>query len=51
MTEQEKQILKDLFETEPQIKRNYNRAINNRDVEMLRQIEKSIKRMSRYRVA
>jgi hypothetical protein len=51
MTEQEKQILKDLFETEPQIKRNYNRAVNNRDVEMLRQIEKSIKRMSRYRVA
>lgn len=51
MTEQEKQILKDLFETEPQIKRNYNRAVNNRDIEMLRQIEKSIKRMSRYRVA
>lgn len=51
MTEQEKQILKDLFETEPQIKRNYNRAVNNRDVEMLRQIKKSIKRMSRYRVA
>lgn len=51
MTEQEKQILKDLFETEPQIKRNYNRAANNRDAEMLKHIEKSIKRMSRYRVA
>ena len=42
MTEQEKKILRDLFETEPQIKRNYNRAVNNRDVEMLRQIEKFV---------
>lgn len=51
MTEQEKQILKDLFETEPQIKRNYNRAINNRDVEMLRQIDKFVKRVAQSKVA
>ena len=51
MTEQEKQILKDLFETEPQIKRAYQYAVNNKDAEMLKHIEKSIKRMSRCRVA
>lgn len=50
MTEQEKQILKDLFE-EPQFKRNYNRAVNNRDVEMLRQIEKFVKRVAQSKVA
>lgn len=51
MTEQEKKILRDLFETEPQVKRNYNRAVNNRDVEMLRQIEKFVKRVAQSKVA
>ena len=43
MTEQEKQILKDLFETEPQIKRTYQYAVNNKDAEMLKHIEKFVK--------
>ena len=51
LTKQEKEILKDLFETEPKIKRTYQYAISHKDTEMLKYLEKSIKRMSRYRVA
>ena len=51
MTEQEKQILKDLFETEPQIKRTYQYAVNNKDAEMLKHIEKFVKRVTRSKVA
>lgn len=51
MTEQEKQILKDLFETEPQIKRTYQYAVNNKDAEMLKYIEKFVKRVTRSKVA
>lgn len=51
MTKQEKQILKDLFETEPQIKRTYQYAVNNKDAEMLKHIEKFVKRVTRSKVA
>lgn len=51
LTEQEKEVFKDLLEVEPQMKRNYSFAAQSKDTEMLKHIEKSVKRIAKFRVA
>lgn len=51
LTEQEKEVFKDLLEVEPQMKRNYSFAVQSKDTEMLKYIEKSVKRIAKFRVA
>lgn len=51
LTEQEKEVFKDLLEAEPQMKRSYSFAVESKDIEMLKHIEKSVKRIAKFRVA
>ena len=38
LTEQEKEVFKDLLEAEPQMKRSYSFAVESKDIEMLKHI-------------